>query len=259
MITPHRGWLPLGVLAAVLVVASLVPVAWLRAFDYVGLAVCHRIPARSFFVDQQQLPVCARDTGMFAMATLTLVVVAARLRVRAAGYPRGVYLLVLGLFLAAWAFDGFNSYVLLLRREVFLYEPSNLLRLITGTLMGIGLGLFAGALFNQATWRTIVETPVLQRWRDLAALLLVAVGLIGSVLWRPSAAYGALVALSGGGVIVMLGLANTMLTLIVLRRYGTLETLRQLMPFAVVGVSLALIELFAISTLRLLFLPPLPF
>ena len=34
--------------------------------DVVGSVVCHQLPERSFFIDGQQLPVCARCTGLYA-------------------------------------------------------------------------------------------------------------------------------------------------------------------------------------------------
>lgn len=39
----------------------------------IGAVVCHQIPERSFFVDGQQLPVCARCTGLYASAAAGLL------------------------------------------------------------------------------------------------------------------------------------------------------------------------------------------
>jgi uncharacterized membrane protein len=253
----HR-WVPVAALAVLLLAASLVPADWLKVVDYAGLAVCHRIPARSFFVAQTQLPVCARDTGMFSMAVLGLLVIGLRIPTRAGGYPRGVFLALLGIFFCAWAFDGFNSYMLLLRRSEFLYAPSNTGRLVTGALMGIVLSVFASALFNQAVWRNIDETPALRNWRDLLSLLAAAAALIVLVLWRPPVLHGALTTLSGVGIVAMLTLANGILAMIALRRYSTFQHWREVAPYLALGCAMAIGELAVLSGLRLAFLPTLP-
>ncbi len=38
----------------------------------IGAVICHQIPERSFFLDGQQLPVCARCTGLYASAAVGL-------------------------------------------------------------------------------------------------------------------------------------------------------------------------------------------
>jgi uncharacterized membrane protein len=39
----------------------------------VGGVVCHQLPERSFFLDGQQLPVCARCTGLYASGAVGLL------------------------------------------------------------------------------------------------------------------------------------------------------------------------------------------
>ena len=39
----------------------------------VGSVICHQIPERSFFLAGQQLPVCARCTGLYVSGTLGLI------------------------------------------------------------------------------------------------------------------------------------------------------------------------------------------
>ena len=147
MIPNRWRWAPAAGLLAVIALSVVVPPSWLATLDLVGLAVCHRIPSRSFFVNQTQLPVCARDTGMFITTLLGMALLAGMLRSRAADFPSRRYLAVFALFFAAWAFDGFNSYVLLLRGSLFLYMPQNWLRLLTGALDGRGGRAFRSGAF----------------------------------------------------------------------------------------------------------------
>lgn len=250
----QRYW-PVAALAAIALFAALMPVGWLRAFDWVGYAVCHRIPARTFFVNGTQLPVCARDTGMFLGALLGMLFFAVTLPSRAGYYPGGRYLLVFGLFFAAWGFDGFNSYLLLLRGEVFLYEPQNWLRLLTGTLMGITLSAFAVALFNQGIWADADESSTVQSPRTLLALLVLAAGIVAVVLWQPPWLLGPLAALSAGGVLALLTIVNAMLLAIVRHQHGKMRAWRELLPYLIAGLVLTVIEISLIAGLRLTLVP----
>ena len=63
-------------------------VGLLAALPYaVGAVICHQQPARSFAIWSQQLPVCARCTGIYAGAAIAALVVS--LRVARGFQPRG--------------------------------------------------------------------------------------------------------------------------------------------------------------------------
>ena len=49
------------------------PEGALGKLDAIGYAVCHRIDARSFHIDDRQLPLCARCTGEFYAAGVALI------------------------------------------------------------------------------------------------------------------------------------------------------------------------------------------
>ena len=49
------------------------PEGALGKLDAIGYAVCHRIDERSFHIDDRQLPLCARCTGEFYAAGVTLL------------------------------------------------------------------------------------------------------------------------------------------------------------------------------------------
>jgi uncharacterized membrane protein len=251
-------WMPLAVFVALLAMTVLLPDSVLRLFDYAGMAVCHRIPTRTFFVAGQQLPVCARDTGMFSTALLTALILLSRPRMRASNFPTRAISGVLAVLFLSWGFDGFNSYMLLLRGEVFLYAPQNWLRLVTGTGMGLAIGVFAAALFNQVAWRDATDAPIVSSWTALVAPVIGALAVIGLVLWRPAILHGPLATLSGIGIVALLTLVNSMMVLLVARRYSTFSLWRELAPYFAVGCALAIAELALIAMLRLTFLPDLP-
>ncbi len=252
-----RLW-PFGVLLTLALAAAIVPKAWLAPLDLAGYAVCHRIPQRSFLVDQTQLPVCARDTGMFMGALLSMALLLTIVPGRAGGFPPKRYLAGFVVFFAAWAFDGFNSYVLLLRGRELFYLPQNWLRLVTGSLMGVTLGTFALAMFNQGLWRDADERPIVASPRVFGALLLTAGLICAAVLWRPAVAYGPLALFSAGGVVLLLSLVNGMLAVVLRQRHGTLLGWRDFAPYLVLGMALAFIEIGAIAALRLAMFPQIP-
>ena len=93
--------------------------------DYTRL-ICHRIPERSFFFRGHQFPVCARCT-YFIYAYFNYV-------------DYDLNLLILAIILLVPAFlDGTT--------QLFNFrESNNILRLITGLLGGIGLGILVKSL-----------------------------------------------------------------------------------------------------------------
>jgi uncharacterized membrane protein len=250
-----RSLRPFGALAALGLIAMLLPREWLRAFDWVGYAVCHRIPERSFFVAAQQLPVCARDTGMFIGTLTGAAWLAAALRQRAALYPARPWIFLFAAFFLAWALDGFNSYLLLLRGEPLLYMPQNWLRLTTGAFMGVTLAPFAAAIYNQGFWRDAVMEPTVSNGRAMAGLIVCALVVIGAALWAPPALLGPLSAFSAAGVLLLLTLVNAMSAAMLRRRHGTFQHLRELVPYVIVGVLLSIAEIAAITSLRAWALP----
>jgi uncharacterized membrane protein len=241
--TDRLRFAPLLILATLSLIAMLLPAEALRPLDLVGYAVCHRIPARSFFVAGNQLPVCARDTGMFSAALIGLVCFAAVLRTRAAHFPRLPFVFVFVACFAAWAFDGLNSYFLLATDRTLLYEPQNWLRLTTGALMGASLSAFVAPFFNSAVWRAAADQPSVATWRDVTMLALVAGAVIVVVLWRPDFLYGPIALISALGVLTLLTIVNGLLVLILAKRHGQIEHWSQLTVPAVVGLILSLAQI----------------
>ncbi len=131
--------------------------------DRAGYAVCHRIGGHSFSIAGRQLPLCARCSGTYLAALAGLIVLTLRGKGLAGRFPARPYLWVLGLFMLAWAADGLNSFLALLGLP-HLYEPNNLLRLITGSLQGIAVAAVLLPALNITLWRA--PRPI----RSIAAL-----------------------------------------------------------------------------------------
>lgn len=136
-----------------------------------GSAVCHQWPSHSYFVAGVELPLCARCTGMYLGALITLLYLAWR-HPRAVGVPPAWALIAMLLFFLAWGGDGVNSFLATIPTPIpSLYPPENILRLTTGALMGVSLGALTFIMVNSQLWRQVSPAPVLASLREFLGLL----------------------------------------------------------------------------------------
>jgi uncharacterized membrane protein len=112
-----------------------------------GFGLCHQLPARSFFAGGHQVPVCARDTGIYIgfVVSLALIALIDRGR-RRSGLPSWPALVLAALFVAVMAWDGVTSYA-------GLRPTDNAIRLITGLLAGWALPVVVYPLLTGSLWR----------------------------------------------------------------------------------------------------------
>lgn len=96
--------------------------------------ICHRMPERSFFIKGHQFPVCARCTGFYISLMLYFIYVYFFFV-----HYNPVLLTFAILLLIPMMLDGLT--------QLFKYrESNNVLRLITGLMGGIGLGIIFKAI-----------------------------------------------------------------------------------------------------------------
>ena len=218
--------------------------------DRYAYAVCHRIGSHSLVIAGRQLPLCARCSGTYLGALAGIAILLAIGRGRANRFPARRFLAVLALFMLAWMVDGLNSYLTFFPGLPHLYEPSNLLRLVTGTLEGLVLAAFVVPLFNMSVWAFTGPVPILTGWRDLGWLVLagaLVVAAVGSE-WAPLLYPLAL--LSGAMVVLLVSLVCAMLLLIILHRDGRAHHWRKLALPLSVGLACGLVGLNTIGLVR---------
>lgn len=210
--------------------------------DAVGYAVCHRITVRSFaFPDGRPLPMCARCSGTFlgVLAGLFGPGLLFR-RGKAISFPPAWMLIALVLFSAWWAFDGANSFIKLMGDPLpRLYEPTNPLRLVTGTFHGITMGSLILPVVNETLWKNADKRPTLAHPLHLVALLGIGALIIAAVLSGWAVVLYPLALLSAVGALAMLAAVGTMLITLLLRRQNTAETFVQALPLMLLGLALA--------------------
>lgn len=209
-----------------------------------GFGLCHQLPERSFFGGGHQLPVCARDTGIYLGFVLSVVLLQAIGRRRSEPPSLPVVLLGLGL-IGVMALDGFTSYA-------GLRTTSNDLRLITGLAAGFGMALFATPIANGQLWRRPVRERVLVGWREPALWVLglpAAYALARWVLPLTGAAYPVIVAAC---IVLTFGWVNLAVVCLLPVFEGRADRLRDAWMASCVALALTAVEIAASSAFRLL-------
>lgn len=218
--------------------------------DAIGYAICHRIPARSFHAYDRALPLCARCTGIYLGVMLGALTYAVSGRLRGSRLPPLRVLAVLGLFGAAIALDGINSYLSLFDFYRPLYAPHNTLRLITGLYAGLTMITVVLPVFNMSAWRETAPFAPLRNLRELAALCALGAGVIAAVLVDVAPLRVMAGLFSTVGVLLMFTLIGSVLFLAATRRDESLTAWRELRLPAAAGLAFAITLVASINAVR---------
>ncbi len=167
-------------------------------------------------------------------------------------------MLLLILFVAAFAVDGANSYLYLMKQVVpgilpdipNLYVPNNTLRLLTGTGMGLGMGLLLFPAFNQTIWADAQEKASIPGWKAFGVLLVIQVVLDLLVLTDSPSLFYPLAIISALGVWLLLTLVYSMVWVMLMSQDNQFTQLRQLWLALLAGLTIAMIQTAAIDALR---------
>ena len=251
-----RWLVPPSALAALSAFLYISPAGVFGKLDAVGYAVCHRIASRSFHIHDHQLPLCARCTGEFMAAALTLLFQIG-FRGRRSRLPSRPIVAMLIVFAAAFIIDGSNSYLYLLKQtseSAFagipnLYIPNNTLRLLTGSGMGIALAAVLFPIINQTLWLEPDPRPALEWKQFLAMSILVLVADLLVLTGLPVFLYPAAV-LSVLGVLALFIMVFGMLWIIIMHLDNTFNRVVDFWLPAFAGLSLCFMLITGIDLLR---------
>jgi uncharacterized membrane protein len=254
--TLTRWLIPLAAVCALAAWFYIAPPGILGKADAVGYAVCHRIDARSFHIGDRQLPLCARCTGEFNAAAIGLIFMAFVSRKRSRWPNRGI-LAVMFAFFVAFGVDGANSYLYLLKQSSpgilpqipNLYIPNNILRLFTGSGMGLSLAAVLFPTVNQTLWRQTDDRPVLE-WKSFGILVGIVVLADLLILTDSIIVLYPVAILSTLGVLTLLSMVFAILWMIIMRLENSFDNLRQLWLSSLAGFTLALLLILSIDLLR---------
>ncbi len=251
--TRYHRWMVALSLIIIAVFFFFPPVTVLDKTHAVGYAICHQIPGRTFHIDDVPLPLCARCTGIYLGALLGLGGLTLTGRYRSVALPSTPILVVLVSFIGLLGIDGINSYLSFFPGAPHLYEPQNWLRLTTGTFHGLALSIIVFPVINGSLWAAnqTQEKPVIDSFKTLWPYLAGCVAIILIVLWQHPLLLYPLSVLSTLGVMLMLGIVNTMFVLIITRREGYATHWREIVVPMVVGLAVSFLMIAGMDWFRL--------
>jgi len=251
-----RWLVPIAALIVFGVWFYITPPGLLGKADAIGYAICHRIDERSFHVFGRQLPLCARCTGEFYAAGITLLFLslASPKKSGMPGWKLGAPLI---LFFLAFGIDGSNSYLYLLKQTSHgafdnipnIYIPNNTLRLLTGSGMGIALASILYPAFNGSAWKKHDPASALD-WKKLGILIGIILIVDLLILTESPIILYPIAFISVLGVFSLLVIVFSMVWVLMMRLENAFDSLMQMwMPF-LAGATLALLMITVIDLLR---------
>lgn len=213
---------------------------------WLGYGLCHQLPARSFFAGGHQVPVCARDTGIYLGFVLSFGVLVALSRGRRpATLPAPGVLAFAGAAVAVLAWDGITSYA-------GWRTTTNEIRLATGLLMGYGLPVLIVPMLNGQLWHSYGNGRVPEGWRDTLLWLAPLPVAFVAIRW-PFESLGIVYPLLVAFAIIATFVTVNLAAVSVLPfAEGRAEHLRELWPALAVAVVLTVIEIAATAWLRVI-------
>jgi uncharacterized membrane protein len=210
-----------------------------------GYGLCHQMPERSFFGGGVQVPVCARDTGIYFGVVISYVLISALHRgSRPIGLPTPAGWVIIALMIGAMALDGVTEYA-------GLRPTTNELRLITGLLSGFAIGAMITPMVNDELWRRSSGERVLNTPARLALWLLAVPVSYAVVYWGlplVGVAYPILVATS---IIVTLVLVNLVIVCVLPAFERRAESVLDLWAPVLAALTLSGLEIWGSAQLRL--------
>jgi uncharacterized membrane protein len=217
--------------------------------DAVGYALCHQISSRSFQINGQPVSLCARCTGMYVgiFVGLAYQLILGR---RRSEWPGKFMLVVLGIFFLGFAVDGSNSALKLYLGKGLLYNPSNTLRLITGTGMGLAMAALILPTFNQTVWREYDPRPYLQTWVQFGGFVLTGVVSILLILTENNFLLMLFTYMGVIGIVVILVMLYIMVLMIIFNRENRCIRWVDTINWVLIGLILAIMHIGAIDIVR---------
>ncbi|MDR3685764.1 MAG: DUF2085 domain-containing protein [Coriobacteriia bacterium] len=211
---------------------------------WMGYGLCHQLPERSFFGGGVQLPVCARDTGIYIGVLVSLALISWLHRgSRPRELPTRSGWIAIALMIGAMALDGGTEYA-------GLRSTNNELRLITGLLAGFAIGAVITPMLNDELWRTGSQERVLNTPRRLAIWIAAVPVTYAVVYWGLpllGVGYPILAALAIVGTLTSVNLIMVCMLPPFERRA---ERLSQALAPIAVAVAVAFLEMWLAGLLR---------
>lgn len=247
----ERPWryIFLGVMGTLLLALLFTPGLPLQWKMY---AVVHGVCAQqhNIFIGELQVPICARNSGIYISFLITMIYFWVIGRGRAGRIPPWPIAAVLVAFVVVMGIDGFNSLFLDLGLP-YLYTPRNELRTLTGMGMGVAVATVMLLILNTTLRQNVDDQqPLLKSWRELGGVLLLDFLILVALYGNLELLYWPLAFLSFTGIISVLYLVSLLLVSLFMGYEGRVTHPAQLAKPATIALLPTLLMLAALSGLR---------
>ncbi len=209
--------------------------------------VCAQV--HNTMIGGMQLPLCARNTGIYGAMTISLLATWALGRIRTFAFPPLWMTIILIIPVIFLAIDGINSMLVDLDMHA-LYTPHNELRTLTGAMAGIAIAPFFVPLFNKVLRCNGKATPVMATATDLVVLWGLAFCFSMLVIIGPSWSYWPIAIISWLGIVGVLLISNSFAVAVAFGYDQRVAHLRELAAPVLVATAITIAELGLMSWLR---------
>jgi uncharacterized membrane protein len=212
--------------------------------------ICAQRPAHTAFFDGQPLPMEARMIGIFSSFSLTLFFLWLIGRGRVIRLPRWPLTVAALALVVPVALDGLNATAYDAGLPT-LYAPQLLLRIITGSLSGVGIAILTQPFFNRVVWKLAYRGGPLRNWREFFLALLIGTAVAVATLSGWSLFFWPLALLSAAGVIAILTMANLMIFAMLSKRENWASRPQDLLTPLALTYVFTLVELAVFAAIRI--------
>ena len=240
-------------LALLTVLAFLPGSSLLDRLRWLDSGICAQLPTHSFYPGGQELPLCARNTGIYLGFIVTLLTLYATGRGRAQRLPPWPIIVALVSGVSILAIDGLNSFFLDLGLP-HLYQPHNLIRLATGLVTGLALAALSLPGMNRLFWRTYDEQRSISSWTMLLSFTPALILCFFAVISQSALVLYPIALLSTAGILITVSSINLIVIVAVSRRDEAFERYRDLLPFFSLALLFAVGEMLTLAQLKFLLL-----
>jgi hypothetical protein len=151
------------------------------------------------------------------------------------------------------AVDGLNSLELDLGMP-HLYQPQNIIRLLTGLVTGLALAIFMLPWLNRFLWRDDSKQRSIASWRMLLLYLPALVVCYLAVTAQSALVVYPIALLSTAGLLVAVSSFNLLIIVCIKKRDETFTGYRALLPYITLALLCATGELLALAQLKFMLL-----
>ncbi len=252
----RRNW-AVGALGLVLIVFLLAPWSLYDKLWGIAFAICPQRPSHSLFFGGVQMPIEAREGGIFAGFALGVAYLFAIGRGKSGELPSTKLLAPLVGFIALMGLDGLNA----VAYDFYLstpYTPNLPMRLGTGLLAGLGVAGILWPVFNQTMWCLVPPAPSFSKLSEVgtAVFLLILFWLAGLSGWSFLLYPISIIAIAGQ--VILLTTLMTTLAAALFRLDGRAETVMDLIPLLFLGLALTAVMFGITAAVRFTIFGPGP-